>query len=132
MIWIGLAPHLANEDFSATPKLISASWILALFPFFGIAADPTQKDIEFATVGEHSLKLDLYLPEAKPLRKPKLIVWVHGGAWRKGSKENMPLTGLTKEGFAVASISYRLSPVAKFPAQVHDIKAALRFLRRAH
>jgi acetyl esterase/lipase len=57
------------------------------------------------------------------------IVWVHGGAWRSGSKGEMPLGDLLEDGFAIASVDYRLSTVAKFPAQAHDIKAAIRFLR---
>lgn len=85
------------------------------------------RDIEFARVDEFSLKLDLYQPVGAA--SPPLIVWVHGGAWRAGSKDNMPLDELVKRGFAIASIDYRLSPVAKFPAQVHDCKAAIRFLR---
>lgn len=84
-------------------------------------------DIRFAVVDSHELKLDLYLP--KKVEKPPLIVWVHGGAWRSGSKDRMPLTDLVREGYAVASVDYRLSPVAKFPAAIHDIKAAIRFLR---
>ena len=85
------------------------------------------QDIEFARVGERALKLDLHLPPAKP-RAP-LIVWVHGGAWRSGSKKDMPLGKLVAEGYAVASVDYRLSTEAKFPAQIHDLKAAIRFLR---
>lgn len=88
---------------------------------------PIHKDIEYATVGEHRLLLDLYLP--KTVASPPLVVWVHGGAWRRGSKDDVPVTGLLDHGFAIASVDYRLSPVAKFPAQVHDIKAAIRFLR---
>jgi acetyl esterase/lipase len=85
------------------------------------------RDIEYARIGERTLKLDLHLPNGKP-RSP-LIVWVHGGAWRSGSKKDMPLGKLVEEGCAIASIDYRLSTEAKFPAQVHDIKAAIRFLR---
>jgi len=85
------------------------------------------KDIEFAKVGEASLKLDLYLPQG--VESPSLVVWVHGGAWRRGSRESVPIAGLVTHGFAVASVDYRLTPVARFPAQVHDIKAAIRFLR---
>ncbi len=85
------------------------------------------KDIKFAEIDGHELKLDLYLPDAA--RNPPLIVWVHGGAWRAGSKDRMPLTDLVREGYAVASVDYRLSPVAKFPAAIHDIKGAIRFLR---
>jgi acetyl esterase/lipase len=85
------------------------------------------KDIQYAEVDGHRLLLDLYLPEKETNRL--LVVWVHGGAWRQGSKSQMPLMGLVKSGFAVASVEYRLSPVAKFPAQIHDLKAAIRFLR---
>ncbi|MFT5326171.1 MAG: acetyl esterase/lipase [Planctomycetaceae bacterium] len=85
------------------------------------------RDIEFAKVDGHSLKLDLYRPVRAT--SPPLVVWVHGGAWRAGSKNSMPLGELVKRGFAIASVDYRLSPVAKFPAQVHDCKAAIRFLR---
>lgn len=93
--------------------------------------DKTQKhsrsnDIEYAQVGDLSLKLDLYLPTTK---SPPLVVWVHGGAWRSGSKNKMPLTDIVNHGYAVASVDYRLSTQAKFPALVHDIKAAIRFLR---
>jgi len=58
-----------------------------------------------------------------------LIVWVHGGAWRSGSKNSMPLGQLVNDGYAIASVDYRLSPEARFPAQIHDLKAAIRFLR---
>ena len=84
-------------------------------------------DIEYARVGEHSLKLDLYVPTNA--KSPPVVVWVHGGAWRGGSKSNPSILPLTQSGYAVASVDYRLSPVAKFPAQIHDIKAAIRFLR---
>ena len=87
-----------------------------------------QRDIEYATVDDHRLLLDLHLPASREI-PPQLIVWVHGGAWRSGSKKSMPLKELVNKGYAIASIDYRLSPVAKFPAQIHDIKAAIRFLR---
>lgn len=92
-----------------------------------------RKDIQYARVDDHRLLLDLYLPaessQTTTDAKPNLIVWVHGGAWRSGSKSNMPLEWLLKEGYAIASVDYRLSPVARFPAQVHDCKAAIRYLR---
>ncbi|MFT4692887.1 MAG: acetyl esterase/lipase [Limisphaerales bacterium] len=88
---------------------------------------PTHRDIEYARVGEHSLRLDLYLP--KQADRARLLVWIHGGAWRAGSKARMPVAALLKEGFAIASVDYRLSPVARFPANVHDVKAAIRWLR---
>ena len=85
------------------------------------------RDIEYASIDHHRLLLDLYLPgkvEGAPL-----LVWVHGGAWRRGSRSRVPLNTLTENGWAIAAVDYRLTPVARFPAQVHDIKAAIRFLR---
>lgn len=91
-----------------------------------ISAQKVTKDILFATTPEKELKLDLYLPDqANP---PHLVIWVHGGAWHSGSKENPPME-LVKRGYAMASISYRRTVEAKFPALIHDIKAAVRFLR---
>jgi acetyl esterase/lipase len=86
------------------------------------------RDVTFARVGESELRLDLYLPAAGS--PAGLIVWVHGGAWRAGSRASVDLLGMTQLGWAVASVDYRLSTVARFPAQVHDIKAAIRFLRQ--
>lgn len=95
-----------------------------------MAAEPTRVDIEYAKLGDRSLKLDLYRPQRDATaRRSPLVVWVHGGAWRSGSKDNVPLLRWLDHGFAIASVEYRLSPEAKFPAQVHDIKAAIRFLR---
>lgn len=85
------------------------------------------RDMEYARVDTTPLLLDLHFP-TKVTNAP-LVVWVHGGAWRSGSKKDMPLTELVDAGYTVASVDYRLSPVARFPAQVHDIKAAIRFLR---
>ncbi|HTV22171.1 MAG TPA: alpha/beta hydrolase [Polyangiaceae bacterium] len=98
------------------------------------------RDVKFARAGDTDLLLDLYLPDAKPApgKTPApaakaasvgLIVWVHGGAWRAGSRSSVDLVGLTERGWALASVDYRLSTVARFPAQVHDIKAAVRYLR---
>jgi acetyl esterase/lipase len=85
------------------------------------------KDLEYARAGDTALKLDLYLPAQ--VMSPLVVVWVHGGAWRGGSKNNPAILPLTARGFAVASVDYRLSQVAQFPAQIHDIKAAVRYLR---
>jgi acetyl esterase/lipase len=92
-----------------------------------------EKDLQYARVNDERLLFDLYLPvERRPDgARPKLVIWVHGGAWRSGSRADMPLLPLVEHGYAVASVDYRLTPVAPFPAQVHDIKAAIRFLRGA-
>lgn len=83
------------------------------------------KDVEYAAVSGRKLLLDLYMPSAP---NPYLIVWVHGGAWHSGTKESPPKS-FVASGYALASIDYRLSVEAKFPAQLHDIKAAIRYLR---
>ena len=101
---------------------------LAMTTAVSLATDSNViKAIQFATVDGHRLRLDLYPADVKG-RMPT-VVWVHGGAWRRGSRTSVPVKPLTRRGYAVASVDYRLSPVAKFPAQVHDIKAAIRFLR---
>src|SRR5688500_94980 len=89
-------------------------------------ADTTKRNIVYAEVGNRKLLLDVYMPSTE--KSPYLILWIHGGAWRSGSKENPPL-GLLSAGYAIASIDFRLSTEAIFPAPVHDIKAAIRFLR---
>jgi acetyl esterase/lipase len=58
-----------------------------------------------------------------------VILWIHGGGWRLGSKEDMGAEFLVPHGYAVASIDYRLSQQAIFPAQIEDCKAAVRWLR---
>ena len=87
------------------------------------------KDLEYGKASGRAMLLNLYLPEKgdKPL---PLIIWIHGGAWKTGSKDNpSPALRFTAEGYAVAHVGYRLSQEAKFPAQIHDCKAAVRWLR---
>jgi len=77
-----------------------------------------------------SLKLDLYVPE-KSDAKCALLVWIHGGGWTKGSKNgvNASMLRLTREGYAVASIDYRLTGLQSHPKQIHDCKGAIRWLQ---
>ncbi len=84
-------------------------------------------DVVYADVDGHELKLDLYLPA--DAASPPLLVYVHGGAWRGGSKDRVMTTAFVDDGYAMASLDFRLSGDARFPAQIHDIKAAIRFLR---
>jgi len=86
------------------------------------------RDLEYVAGGHARQKLDLYLP-ARSDRPLPVLVWVHGGAWLGGSKENCPAVPLVARGYAVASINYRLSQHATFPAQIEDCKAAIRWLR---
>jgi acetyl esterase/lipase len=87
------------------------------------------RDLAYVPCGHEHQKLDLYLPEKKPDAPLPVIVWIHGGEWRVGDKAPCPADRFAAQGYAVASISYRLSQDAKFPAQIHDCKAAIRWLR---
>lgn len=85
------------------------------------------KDVAYVPGGHERQKLDLYLPPTGA-RWP-LVVAIHGGAFRMGSKEGEPAGAFVARGFAVAAINYRLSQHAIFPAQIEDCKAAVRWLR---
>ncbi|MGQ0732980.1 MAG: alpha/beta hydrolase fold domain-containing protein [Acidobacteriota bacterium] len=84
------------------------------------------KDVVYARVDGKDLGLDIYLPAG--IQTPPLLVWVHGGAWSSGTKAQVPMV-FVAHGVATASIDFRQSTEARFPAAVHDIKAAIRFLR---
>jgi acetyl esterase/lipase len=93
-------------------------------------AKPSFSDLAYATVSE-TQKLDLYLPEGSgPF---PVVLTVHGGGFMMGDKADAMGTAgtdqLLAEGYAVAAVNYRLSNEAKAPAQIQDIKAAVRFLR---
>lgn len=85
------------------------------------------RDIVYAEVDGELLKLDLFVPPGA--KSPPLVVWIHGGGWRAGSRKNPRLQGVTEHGYALASISYRFTDKALFPAQIHDCKGAVRWLR---
>lgn len=88
-----------------------------------------EKDVVYSQVDGIDLKLDIYYTRRTDNPLP-LVIWVHGGGWRGGDKRNIRLAGeLLEEGYAVASINYRLSGQATFPAQIIDCKAAVRWLR---
>ncbi len=88
------------------------------------------RDLEYAQVKGVSLKLDLYRPSAMPSAPMPLVIWVHGGGWRNGSKTNCPAAWLATKGYAVASLDFRLLPEHPWPAQIEDPIAALRWLRQ--
>jgi len=91
----------------------------------------TFRDLAYVTNGHERQKLDLYLPDQGD--NHPLLIWVHGGAFRVGSKEgneNDPVpVQYVAQGYAVASLNYRLSQHAIWPAQIQDCKAAMRWLR---
>jgi acetyl esterase/lipase len=87
-------------------------------------------DLSYATLST-AQKLDIYLPNEGNGPFP-VIVSIHGGAFKMGDKGdfqvNAPLKGLQR-GYAVVSVNYRLSGEAIYPAQIQDVKAAIRFIR---
>ncbi|MGC4028917.1 MAG: alpha/beta hydrolase [Steroidobacteraceae bacterium] len=99
-----------------------------LLPAAALAAQPARSfmDVVYATVHDTPLALDLYLPANE--RRPPLLVYLHGGAWSSGDRTQYPAF-LVERGFAVASVDFRSTLTTPFPANIHDIKAAIRFLR---
>jgi acetyl esterase/lipase len=101
----------------------------------GAAQDPpgvrVLRDVEYGRGGGRALKLHLILPETPPVAPLPVIVGVHGGGWRTGNRDSSvgPLAAMARRGYAGASIEYRLSGEAVWPAQIEDCKCAIRFLR---
>jgi acetyl esterase/lipase len=93
-----------------------------------VANAAIQRDLVYKRVNGAVLTLDLYCPEKVSGSLP-VIVWLHAGGWSRGRKEHCPAVTLVQDGYAVASIDYRLTGVAPFPAQIEDCKAAIRWLR---
>lgn len=89
------------------------------------------RDVEYARYGERGLQLDLYLPKqaTAPNGLFPVVAWFVGGGWMLCDRKIVAPLFLTEHGIAIASVSYRVSNVAKAPASVHDAKAAIRFLR---
>ena len=88
------------------------------------------KDIEYGKVGDRALLLDLYAPEKIEKPVPGLI-FIHGGGWKSGSRTDYKYYTVryAKRGYVVATISYRFSGEAPFPACVQDAKCAVRWMR---
>lgn len=88
-----------------------------------------RRDLLVHKATDYELALDLYMPP-QSARRPPLVIYIHGGSWRAHSRAAMSPDVLPPQNdFAVASISYRLSPAFTFPAQLHDCKTAVRWLR---
>src|SRR6185503_8007399 len=86
-------------------------------------------DVKYIAEGDAAQLLDIYYP-ATPTEKPlPLLIWIHGGAWSGGSKTQMPYLSQLPRGYVGASLEYRFSQKARFPAQIQDCQAAIRWLR---
>src|SRR5215813_3960271 len=93
----------------------------------------TLLDIPYGKANGRLLSLDALRPERDSGTALPVVLWLHGGGWYSGDKlfviHTHKLDFLVRSGFAVASVEYRLSDEASFPAQIHDVKAAIRWLR---
>ncbi len=89
-------------------------------------------DIPFGQAGDRTLAMDMLLPAGLREGALPVVLWLHGSGWYSGNKRNVITSGmldcLPQAGYALASAAYRLSSEALFPAQIHDVQAALRYL----
>src|SRR5262249_36362207 len=91
-----------------------------------------EADLEYGRAVERSLTLDLFRPKNQGTRTLPVIVYIHGGGWQQGNKNegHRVLSELVQSGnYAAVTIAYRLSGEAIWPAQIHDCKAAVRWVR---
>jgi len=101
---------------------------------FGAAQEPRPPEMRTLTYASRDgadLLLDLYLP-SEPIRRPvPVIVFLHGGGWSGGTRTTGPdfKRFFTRDGFAMASIEYRLTPSITFPSNVEDVRTAVRWLK---
>ncbi|MBP6600405.1 MAG: alpha/beta hydrolase [Verrucomicrobiales bacterium] len=121
LFWLFLFPFLIAHAFGDSAKSV------VLPP--GVRLE---RDIAYIPEGDEAQKLDLYLPEEVPTDPLPLVVHIHGGGWIGGSKFPCPVAGMAAKGYVVASIEYRFSNKAVFPAQIQDCQAAIRWLRANH
>jgi acetyl esterase/lipase len=108
-------------------KTASFAFFFLITALPALAQQQEFRDVVYASPNGHDLGLDIYMPDG--VASPPLVVQVHGGAWRFGSKDGGVPMEFVENGYAVASLDFRASTDAPFPAMVHDIKAAVRFLR---
>ncbi len=89
------------------------------------------RDVVYGKGGWRDLRLDIYRPKERPAQPMPVLIWIHGGAWRAGNKRSGAghLVPFAKMGVFCASISYRFTQEAPFPAQIEDCKCAVRYLR---
>lgn len=102
------------------------------------AISERQLDVPYKTLANKTLAMDIYLPKtdinADTVKGHPLAIWVHGGGWKRGDKADFPTRNpnvakaLLEEGYALASINYRLSSEAQYPAPLEDSKDAVQFL----
>src|SRR5438067_1986041 len=91
-----------------------------------------ERDVQYGAAGERALKLDVIRPREESKEPRPALVWIHGGGWSGGDKSSGLglLTPFVARGDYIGfSVGYRLSGEAKWPAQIHDCKAAIRWIK---
>ncbi len=111
--------------------VIGGGWIVGVLK--GVWPPPgveLQKGIVFGQGGRRDLKLNFVRPQ-KAAGKLPVLVFIHGGGWAGGKKEEFHpfMFHFSKSGIFCASVEYRLAPKDRFPAQIEDVKCAVRWLR---
>lgn len=88
-------------------------------------------NVTYKELNERELTLDLFIPGSNTGKPKPVVLLIHGGGWASGSKEHMlPMAQkLAEKGFVTAAVEYRLSPEAKYPAGIKDLKAAIKWLK---
>lgn len=97
---------------------------------FNIQDIEEMRNLVYYTLGKRSLHIDVFSPVEKKCNVPAIML-IHGGGWASGSKSHLvPLAQkIAEAGFVTATVEYRLSPEAKYPAAINDLKTALRWLK---
>lgn len=119
------------DDYRAAQFAVVTGIVKAVKPPKGIPDDITEfKNVEYKNVDGTSLTLNVYVPKSVKKATP-CLVFIHGGGWSKGKKEDYLLYNLAfaKRGYITATVQYRLVPKAKFPGPVEDVTSAIRFLK---
>ena len=116
--------------------ILSAIFAVTIFISFSENASAVYstdiiRDVPFAEINGQTLYMNVIYPVGKVTPSPA-IIWLHGGGWISETKESAEINGafeLAELGYVVVPIDYRFSDVALFPAQIHDLRGAARFLR---
>ena len=89
------------------------------------------KNVVYRTLGNRQLYMDIFYPAQKNKKGYPGVLLIHGGGWRSGNKSHMvPMAQqLAAQGYVAVAVEYRLSLEAPYPAAVHDLKAAIRWMR---
>jgi acetyl esterase/lipase len=136
-----VAAHARAQTPAPPPESYTAETtykkLVKAYPFIRIAGSEAPTSVRavpgltYVERDGHALQLDLYLPARPKAGAVPGIVFVHGGGWRAGVRANFaPMAiRMAEHGYAAATISYRLSPEALYPAAVQDARAAVRWMR---